>query len=604
MRLSKYLFTTLRSAPAEAALASHALMLRAGLIQKVASGLYNYLPMGLRAFRRVENIIREEMDSSGALETAMPMLVPETLLKQSGRWNMFKDELFRLHDRNTASFALAPTNEENFSQLARETLRSYKQLPLNVYQIETKFRDEIRPRYGVMRGKQFTMKDAYSFHINRASLEETYAVMREAYKRIFTRMDFDFVHVNASSGAMGGLHSEEFIVKSAAGEETIISCPACGYAGNVETAEETIDDHPALQSAACPPRKRVSTPGGNTITKVCAQLNVDPKLSIKTMVYEVAAADNPAAFHPLIVIIRGDYTVSETKLETALNGREFRLASAAAIHRVFNCEQGYLSPIDLKTPVPVLADVTLRKLTGGVAGANEKDAHFINVDVKRDIGDPLSAAGAEYYREASLYQAASGGACCNCRKTLVTLKGIEVGHIFALGDKYTRAFNVSVLNEAGKAITPLMGCYGIGLDRCLAAVIETHHDAAGICFPREVAPVEVLLIAVTAKQNNNAAALHAACHTLYTALLAAKINVFWDDRKERAGVKFKDADLIGAPLQVIISDKLLTGGAETSLAASAAEACCEVKLRVSGTRKLVPLTTAPAYIGQQLAALN
>ncbi|BBM89479.1 proline--tRNA ligase [Spirochaetota bacterium] len=640
MKVSKYLLPTLRTAPAEATLKSHALMLRAGLIQKVGAGLYNYPPLGLRAFKKVEAIIREEMNKSGGLETVMPILVPKHLLVKSGRWNVFKQELFRLNDRNNADLALSPTNEENFAQLVSETIHSYKQLPITLYQIETKFRDEIRPRYGVMRGKQFTMKDAYSFHKDELSLKKTYDVLREAYKRIFRRLNFDFVTVAASSGAMGGSYSEEFIVKSQSGEEDIIVCKKCTYAANIETATEKIHYHPKLPSNfTCPPLEMVETPGTNTIKKVCDFLNSDIRLSIKTLLYEAIIPQNNDTHNnpqkhpsdltnteleahrttPVIVIIRGDYEVSPTKLETALEQllgcEEVCLAPAATVQKIFNCEKGYLAPIGLKEPVHVVMDISLRGLKEGIAGANHKDKHYLHVDIERDIIAPLQKSGEQYCHEAEIYQVNEKGDCpkCNAAHSLSLIKGIEVGHIFALGNKYSKALDLSVLDERGKQITPLMGCYGIGVDRCLAAVIETHHDEHGIIFPVAIAPFSVILITIGKlhihDENTSSPApslLNKITTHFYKTLTTQGIDVLWDDREERAGVKFKDADLIGIPIQVVLSEKTIEAAVSTGT-----DPHCELKIRELSTQNQAKnlekmalskaITTIETFIKEQTA---
>ncbi len=555
MKRSNYFIPTLKENPHDAVIASHQLMLRAGLIRKTGSGLYSYLPYGLEILRKVENIVREEMNKSGALECKMPILIPKDYLLKSNRWKIFKNELFRLKDRKDDDYALSPTNEENFTSLVLEEIFSYKDLPINLYQINFKFRDEIRPRYGVMRGKEFLMKDAYSFHVDDKSLDETYKKMQQTYRNIFTRLGLDFISVEADSGAMGGSASEEFMVKSQVGEETIIYCENCSYAANLEKANELI-----LQiennAEVVPAYSKVFTPNTKTIKDVCAYLGEDIKKSIKARVYTYKnnSEDEPKKDELVLVLLRGDYEVNEIKLGNALGVDQVVLADEEKIVSNLKTVVGFIGGINLpntsnspNNDFQVFLDESLRGATHMVMGANEKDYHFKNVDVKRDLGD---------YPIKDLYLAKgeqrAGSHCPECRKdALNKLKGLEVGHIFKLGKKYSNDFSLKVKNESGKDITPTMGCYGIGVNRVLAAVIEQYHDEKGIILPEVISPFKVIILPVSVKsetQKNYS-------ESLYNELTSMGLEVLLDDRKESLGFKFKDANLIGIPLQIVVGDK-------------------------------------------------
>ncbi len=581
MKYSKYFIPTQRNSPQEALLNSHKLMLRAGLIHKVSSGLYGYLPYGLLALRNVEAIIRQQMNKAGAIETIMPLLVPAELLQRSGREKVFKRELFRFLDRNDAGLALSATNEETFTQLIEKQISSYKQLPVNLYQIATKFRDEIRPRYGVMRSKEFIMKDAYSFHVDAESLHETYMAMRQAYINIFTRLGLDFVHVAASSGAMGGQDSEEFIVKSPVGEETLVLCSACSYKANLEKAIQQISP-PKATTSSLAKLEKVHTPHQDTISKVAAFLHSHSTRSIKTLVYEYEKTADSNVWLPLILILRGDFKLNETKLE-ALLASNIRLASPESLEAVFHCPKGYLSPINLEKPPRVIADISLKNLSQACAGANEKDYHFIGVDMQRDIALPLGDLFS--FHDISLVQ--ENAACSNCSEKLLQVKGIEVGHIFKLGKKYSRAFQLSVQNQQGKKITPTMGCYGIGVNRSLAAIIESNNDQHGIIFPPQIAPFKTALISIGTQPE-----ILQQSSALYDRLGQENISCLWDDRLESPGVKFKDIDLIGIPLSLIISSRLL------------ATQQCELKIRRTGERLTLPLNNISALLAKLHAMLS
>lgn len=548
MKFSETFIPTLKEAPAEATLKSHILMIRAGMIRKVGSGIYSLLPYGLALVKNIEQIIREEMNAKGALEMAMPLLIPKVLLDRSGRWQAFKRELFSLIDRNEADFALSPTNEEAFTQLILEEISSYRQLPINLYQINHKFRDEIRPRYGVIRGKEFIMKDAYSFHLNDVCLDETYKKMRDAYIRIFHRCGLDFVIVKADSGTMGGSESEEFMVRSDVGEESIIYC-SCGYTSNIEAAEEKISYDVSGKSNNYR-IKKVYTPGAKTITMVSDFLSIPVEKSIKTMVYEMHIRDT---WYPFIAIIRGDYEINLVKLENwamSLEADEIRPALRTVISSIFGDDcAGYLGIKDLNSQMPVVWDVSLRGMVGGVMGANEKDYHYTGINLEQELKKCTSY-------EASIYTARKKGNCSCCGKPLELFKGIEVGHIFKLGKKYTQSFDLHIIYEKGKSITPTMGCYGIGVTRILAACIEQMSDDYGVILPASIAPYKVIIITLNPEDST----VVEASEKLYHSCQEKALFPLWDNRKERAGFKFKDADLLGIPFQVVVGKKSVTTG--------------------------------------------
>ncbi len=561
MRLTQYLLPTLKESPADATIPSHSLMIRAGLIRKLASGLYTYLPFGLRALRKVEAIIREEMNRAGALEFVFPILLPKELLERTGRWQIFKKELFRLKDRHTGDYALGPTHEEAFTSWVASEIKSHKQLPLNLYQIHTKFRDEIRPRFGVMRSKEFVMKDAYSFHTDDASLDVTYQKMSETYSRIFKRCGLDFVHVKADSGAMGGSGSEEFMVKSSVGEEGILISGTSGYAANVETAQEDIT---ALLSTN--PKtpggnpEKISTPNQRSIEELTAFLKIGAERFIKSLLYDVIEDTLDAATNKIVVkkrtvliLIRGDLSVNETKLgnffkKIAAGGdAEVVLSGEETVKRVTGAPVGFAGPIGLKEAVEIYADVSLTGMEDGVTGANEIDLHYKNVSLSRDA--KVAAFG-------EFYTAREGHPAPGSKDPLQLFRGVEVGHIFKLGKKYTTAFEAKVLDDKSQSVIPTMGCYGIGVNRTLAAIIEQHHDENGISWPLSVAPFQVHLLTMNTKDEK----VQSFSEELYQELISAGIDVLWDDRDERPGFKFKDADLCGIPLQIVIGEKSMANG--------------------------------------------
>jgi len=566
MRLSRILFPSLKEVPKEAVIKSHVLMLRAGLIRKLASGLYSYLPLGLRSFRKVERIVREEMDAAGGQEFSLPILTPGELWQQSGRWSQFGPELVRIQDRHETWFALGPTHEEVFTQIAKTEIFSYKQLPVTFYQIKTKFRDEIRPRFGVMRCREFTMKDAYSFDLDAASLDESYRKMRQAYINIFRRCGLKTKIVAADTGAMGGSDSEEFMVESEVGEDSIASCTACSYAANVERAEARYGYAAAAGTAG--QMEKVDTPGVKSIEALTKFLGVEPAGVIKTILYK---ADKK----PVAAVIRGDLEINEKKLMKALAATELELADPAAIMAATSGPVGFSGPVGLKGKITVVADESARHVLNAVAGANEKDRHLKNVNIGRDWD-------ADSFHDLRLVKA--GDACPLCGKPLSVSRGIEVGHIFKLGDKYTKSIGFSVLDKDSRQIVPTMGCYGIGVDRTLAAVVEQFSDTDGIAFPASVAPFEVIITPVDFIDDSQ----RKTAEGVYEGLLSAGVEVLLDDRDERAGSKFKDADLMGIPLRVTIGPKFLKEGKlELRLRGRKETLVCEIPSAVDKVRSIL-----------------
>jgi len=538
MRQSGLLIPTLRDDPGEAEIASHRLMLRAGLIRKVAAGVYTYLPLGLRVIRKVERIIREEMNRAGAQEVLMPIVSPAELWQETGRWDFYGKELFRLEDRHERDFCLGPTHEEVITDLVRREVRSYRQLPANFYQIQTKFRDEIRPRFGLMRGREFIMKDAYSFDADEAGARESYRKMYEAYKAVFTRCGLTFRPVEADTGLIGGTSSHEFMVLADTGEEGIAACAACEYAANVERAE--LQEH-----AHRPPpeplreKRRVDTPGKKTVEDVTAFLNVPAARLVKTLLYRVDGKT-------VAVLVRGDHDVNEIKLKQALGAMEVTLADPAAVETLTGAPVGFAGPIGL-TGTTLIADLAVKTLANVVVGGNAADQHWADVTPGRDFTPD---------RYADLRNAVTGDACPRCAKPLRIVRGIEVGHVFMLGTKYSEKMKATYLDRQGQDQVIVMGCYGIGVGRTAAAAIEQNHDAKGIVWPAPIAPFHAHVLPLAVKPG---AVLDAAL-ALETDLERTGIEVLLDDRDERPGVKFNDADLIGCPYQVVIGDRGLKDG--------------------------------------------
>jgi prolyl-tRNA synthetase len=539
MRLSQYPISTLKEVPADAEVVSHRLMLRTGMIRRLAAGLYVWLPLGLRTLRKVERIVREEMDRAGALELCMPTIQPAELWKESGRWTKYGPELLRFKDRHDREFAYGPTHEEVITDIARRELRSYKQLPVNFYQIQSKFRDEIRPRFGVMRAREFLMKDAYSFHADEASLAQGYRLMYEAYSRIFTRIGLRFRAVQADSGSIGGSASQEFHVLADSGEDAIAYCDADGYAANLEMAATVAPTAP--RPAAAEPLTKVATPNARTIAELSAQLGVDAARCLKTLL--VDGSDGGV----VALVIRGDHELNAVKSQKLPGVADpLRMASADRVRKAVGSEPGFVGPIGFAGTIYV--DYAAAHLADFVCGANEKDMHFRGVNWGRDLPEPQAAD----IRNAQRGDPSPGG-----RGTLEIARGIEVGHIFQLGQLYSKAMNASVLDEQGKALTMFMGCYGIGVTRIVAAAIEQNHDDNGILWPEAIAPFQVVLVPINYQKSTR---VQETADSLYQQFNAAGIDVLLDDRDARPGVKFADSELMGIPHRIVIGERGLAAG--------------------------------------------
>ena len=540
MRTSQTLISTLKETPADAEIISHRLMLRAGLIKKLASGLYTWMPMGLRVLRKVERIVREEMDAAGAIELLMPVVQPGELWQESGRWAQYGPELLRLTDRHDREFCLGPTHEEVITDIARQTLSSYKQLPLNFYQIQTKFRDEIRPRFGVMRAREFTMKDAYSFHIDQSSLEETYWTMHRAYCSIFDRLGLVYRPVEADTGSIGGSHSHEFHVLADSGEDAIAFSNQSDYAANTELAEALAPAHsrPQAQQALT----ELSTPGIKTIEELEHSHQIAPQSSVKTLIVAGSEPDTWVA-----LVLRGDHrlnTIKAEKLDAV--AQPLRMAEAAEARTACGATFGSIGPVGLS--IPVIVDRSAAVLADFACGANRDDWHYTGANWERD---------AHITQVADLREICEGDPSPDGLGTIDIKRGIEVGHIFQLGQKYSAALNAQVLDDNGKSQTLSMGCYGIGISRIVAAAIEQNHDDNGICWPESMAPFRVAIVPLNM---NKSAAVTAAAIQLYEQLQALGIEVLLDDRNERPGIKFADMELIGIPHRIVIGDRSLTEG--------------------------------------------
>jgi len=537
LRYRQTLIPTLKEDPSDAEVVSHRLMLRAGMIRQVARGIYDFLPLGLRVVRKVEQIVRKEMDRAGAQEILMPAVCPAELWQESGRWDKYGKELLRMKDRFDRDFCFGPTHEELVTDIVRREVRSYRELPLNLYQVQVKFRDEIRPRFGLMRGREFVMKDAYSFHVDGADCEREYQNMAQAYRRIFVRCGLDTRQVESDTGAIGGDRAHEFQVLASSGEDAIVSCSQCDYAANVEKAQGIVAP-PAGASAV--KLERVHTPAKRTIEEVAAFLGLAQERFIKTLVYTTNSGDT------LVALVRGDDELSEVKLKNAVGADWVALADEESVRRVTGAPTGFAGPVGLAGRV--LGDLALRGVTGAATGANEADHHLVGVDQERDLPK---------LEFADLRVARAGDACPRCRDgVLESHRGIEVGNIFYLGTKYSIPMNATFLDAEGQARPMVMGCYGIGVTRTAAAAIEQHHDANGIRWPVSIAPAHVHLLPVNAKD----ARVVETAERLYGEMQAAGVEVLLDDREERPGVKFKDADLIGLPLRVTVGPKALERG--------------------------------------------
>jgi len=547
MKYSQTFIPTSKEVPREATISSHILMLRSGMIKKLSSGVYSLLPIGLRVIRKIENIIREEMDKIGSIEFQLPVLIPAELWKKSGRWYAMGPELMRLKDRNRQDFVLSPTHEEVFTDIMKDHIKSYRDLPITVYQIGLKFRDEIRPRFGVMRAKTFIMKDAYSFHQEEDwdSLQKTYSDMSRAYKKIFYKCGLDTIPVEADSGAMGGNKSEEFMVPSHIGEEEIVQCPSCGYVANMEKAVSKINE---LSYKDCGNMELYHTPNIKTIDDLSHFLKKGHEYLIKTMVYKVISEgeDEKDENQYVMALVRGDLNINETKLKNYLRAVELEPADEREIEEKIGIPPGFMSPVGLKG-IRVVADESVRKIKCGVCGGNKRDYHFVNVNVERDIPNIEAFTDLKTVRE--------GDFCINCGNKLKIFRGIELGHIFQLGNKYTKAFSMTYLAEDGKEKYPIMGCYGIGVERTAAAVIEQNHDEDGIIWPISVAPYHLYILPI-----KYAGKAKEVSDRIYSSLINQRYEVLLDDRELRPGVKFKDADLIGIPFRITVGDKGLAEG--------------------------------------------
>ena len=550
MRATNLYAPTLRNTPAEAVLASHRLMYRAGMIRKSAGGMYTYLPLAWRTLRKIEQIIREEMDAAGGQEILMPILQPSELWEESGRWNAYGAEMIRVVDRHGREFCMGPTHEEMITALVRDELRSYKQLPLMLYQIQDKFRDERRPRFGVMRSREFIMKDLYSFDKDVDGMQASYHKMYEAYSNVFTRCGLNFRVVEADSGAIGGGHSEEFTVIAPEGESRIACCDSCGYAASDEKAELCPLDAP---DEAPLPLEKISTPHTNTIALLAAYLNVPVEKTIKAVAFQTEDDQLILAF------LRGDHEVNEVKLANAVPGaRDLRMADEDAIRAAGGCP-GFMSPIGIRKGTHIVVDETAMRMKNAVSGANEVDFHYKNVNPQRDFKEVIVA---------DIRLVVEGDACPTCTQGHLHIsRGIEAGQIFALGTKYSEAMGAYFLDEDGKSQPLQMGCYGIGVGRTMAAAIEQNNDEQGIIWPRAIAPFEVVVVAVNAKIDEQLAY----AEEIYEELRAAGVDALLDDRRERAGVKFNDCDLIGYPVRIAIGPKTIESGS------------IEVKVRKTGT---------------------
>lgn len=563
MRLTHYLMPTLKETPADAEIISHQLMLRSGMIRKVAAGIYTYMPLGLRSVRKVEQIVREEMDRAGCLELLMPMVIPAELWEESGRWEQYGRELLRLKDRKDAQFCLGPTHEEVITDVVRNTVKSYRQLPLNLYQIQGKFRDEIRPRFGLMRGREFIMKDAYSFDLDSSAADGAYEKMYTAYQNIFRRCGLNFRAVEADTGNIGGSSSHEFMVLADSGEDAIVSCDTCNYAANVEKAQLRVLEgqrpEPAQELEA------VNTPEQKSVAEVAQFLGIEPKQMLKTLLLESDSGEQVA------VLLRGDRELNEIKLCRKLGCNEVKLVDDATVENLTGAPRGFAGPVGLK--LRILADNEVALMADAVAGANKADTHYRGVNYGRDF---------EVDEFADLRQAEAGDGCPRCNGTLQSWRGIEVGHVFKLGTKYSEALGATVLNAEGKEEPLVMGCYGIGIGRSVAAAIEQNHDKNGIIFPMPIAPFQVLITLLNPKDDE----VSKAGEELYAYLQDNGIEVLLDDRDERPGSKFKDADLIGIPLRVTVGARGLK------------EDTFEVSWRKDGEKQMIPIAETGEWLVQ------
>jgi prolyl-tRNA synthetase len=568
---SRTLIPTVKEDPADAEVISHKLLVRAGMIRQLSRGIYDYLPLALKVLRKIETIVREEMDRAGAQELLLPIASPAELWQESGRWDVYGKELVRFKDRHERDFCLGPTHEEVITDLVRRVVRSYRELPFNLYQIQTKFRDEVRPRFGLMRGREFIMKDAYSFHTSVEDCRREYRNMFETYQRIFTRLGLKFRPVEADTGAIGGSLSHEFQVLAESGEDAIVSCNTCDYAANIQKAEVKAPPHSARDlKDDSPPLKKVPTPEKKSVAEVAEFLSLPAERFIKTMVYKIDGGELVA------VLVRGDHEINELKLRVALRSEDAVLADEAAVQKATRVAPGFLGPIGLK--LRTIADHAVQGMRRAVTGANEIDAHFVEVDQERDFTPSAFA---------DLRTAAAGDPCPRCDGgRLESHRGIEVGQVFYLGKKYSEKMGATYLDPEGRERPVEMGCYGIGISRLLAAAIEQNHDPNGIIWPFAIAPFQVMLLPINYLDERT----QKAADRLYHELRERNVDALLDDRDERPGVKFKDADLIGVPLRITLGPKGLDKG------------CVELRRRRDGTMEEIPLEEAAGKIQNAIQA--
>lgn len=541
MKLSKMLISTLREVPAEAEIDSHKLMLRAGMMRKMASGIYNYMPFGIKVIKKIEDIVRAEMDDSDAQEFLASALIPSELWMESGRWDAYGPEMFRLKDRSQREFCLGPTHEEVFTDIARNEIKSYKQLPLNLYQIQTKYRDEMRPRFGVMRSREFIMKDAYSFDANDEGMDKSYTKMYDAYNNIFKRCGLTCKAVEADSGAMGGSGSAEFMVKSEVGEDEVVFCTSCSYAANMEKAPGIPE---CMEKEEFKELNKILTPNVKTIEDLEKFFNTTSKKFAKTLIYK---ADGKV----VAIMVRGDRQVNETKVKNAIGGAvEFEMADADTVMAATSATVGFAGPIGIVADI-VLVDAEVTNMYNFIIGANDTGYHYENVNYEKDfkgvVGD---------YRNIT-----EGDNCPKCGESITIARGVEVGHIFKLGTKYSESMGATFIGQDGKKQPLVMGCYGIGINRTMAAIIEQHHDENGIKWPMSVAPYQVVVVPVAIKDENQMKI----AEEIYNNLKSLGVEVLMDDRNERVGVKFKDLDLIGIPIRITVGKKSSEGSIEFKL---------------------------------------
>ncbi|MBW2168310.1 MAG: proline--tRNA ligase [Deltaproteobacteria bacterium] len=566
MRYSSYFMPTYKEIPSDAEVISHQLMLRAGMIRKLTSGIYTYLPAGLRSIKKVENIIREEMNRSGAIEILMPAVQPAELWRESGRWDHYGHELLRFRDRHNHDACFGPTHEEVITDLVRREIHSYKQMPVNLYQIQTKFRDEIRPRFGLMRGREFIMKDAYSFDVDEEGADRSYEIMNETYTRIFQRCGLRFRAVEADTGAIGGSYSHEFMVLADTGEDQIMNCMECDYAANLERAEVKLpDSQPESDRNDMNPMEEVDTPDIKTVEDVTSFLSITPDELIKTLIFVV---DEDV----VAVMVRGDHEINEAKLKNFLGAQDVELADTDLVSETTGAPMGFAGPVGLK--IKLVADNAVKEMKNFVAGGNRKDLHLKNVNLGRDFSVD---------RFGDLRVITPQDSCPKCSGKIQFGRGIEVGHIFKLGTKYSKSLKALFLDEQGKERPIIMGCYGIGVGRTVAAAIEQNHDKNGIIFPIPISPFEVTILPLQIHETSVAET----AEKIYADLLDHDIDVLLDDRDERAGVKFNDADLIGIPVRVTVG---LRGVRNDQV---------EVKLRAEPESIVVPINEASAIIRQK-----